>query len=332
MGVVWMEGFELCGDVAGLAAKYHQTSNVLMGGGRTGGSGLVIQDGGSFASEPLAPRKTMTLGCGVLLSGLTGTAAFLDFRRGAAAQFSVGVHSSGVLTYVSDADGTVLGAINPWAADQWNYLEVKFTLGDGDGSLAVRMNGSTVVNVTGRHLFNPAAADLTVDSVAWYCSGFTMGLDDVYLCDTLGPDNYDFMGSCQIQGLLPVGDGSEGGWATSGGGPSHYTLVNDAVPDGDSGYVSTSTTGATDTYAFPDPTPLGAGVGSVSVEYLARGDAPGASLAAVVRRSGVDHFGPAVALGASYRYDWQCFDQDPATNRLWTTAGLDSAEFGFKRV
>jgi hypothetical protein len=61
-------------------------------------------------------------------------------------------------------------------------------------------------------------------------------------------------------------------------------------------------------------------------------DAGTRTLSSVARSSAVDTIGANYNLAAAYVFYGTVFELDPATTALWTTAGLNLAEFGVKTI
>ena len=154
--------------------------------------------------------------------------------------------------------------------------------------------------------------------------------DDLYLCDGLGSVNNTFLGDIRVQALLPTSDGAATDWTPSAGS-DHYALVNEVPSDGDASYVASATPGDIDEYGV---TPIAVASGTVfGVQvglYARKDDAGSRNIAPVVRESGTDHVGSDIALGASYAYYFQVYDEDPATSAAWTIAGINGDQFGVK--
>jgi hypothetical protein len=125
-------------------------------------------------------------------------------------------------------------------------------------------------------------------------------------------------------------DGAHSQFGVSSGS-AHYSLINEATPDGDTSYVTDSTPGHYDTYVFDD-IDSGATVYGVQLNLYARKDDAGTrQIAPVIRHSGTDHDGTTVTLGTSYGFTRELHDKDP-TGTDWTPSTVNANEYGVKEV
>jgi hypothetical protein len=156
-------------------------------------------------------------------------------------------------------------------------------------------------------------------------------IDDMYICDGSGSLNNDFLGDVTVSALLPNGAGNTTGWTASAG--SNYQCVDEATPNDDTDYVSTSTLTAKDTYAFPSVV-AGAEVKAIQVFAAVRKatEGPG-KVKHVVRSNSTDYDSAEMGIGGTtYSYTRTVHETDPATGVAWTESGVNAAEFGIKKT
>ena len=145
----------------------------------------------------------------------------------------------------------------PLRLNSWYYVEMRVKIHGTSGGAEVRVDGAPVIEI-GSYADTPTALN-TMSSVNAYVNRFYIGgmsdstgygmwcaWDDVYLCDTSGSVNNDFLGEVRIDTLFPESDGAYSEWVASAA-ETHCLLVDDPTPDGRD-YVSSGTVGATDTY------------------------------------------------------------------------------------
>jgi hypothetical protein len=146
---------------------------------------------------------------------------------------------------------------HPLRPNSWYYVEMRVKIHGTSGGAEVRVDGAPVIEI-GSYADIPTSLN-TMSSVNAYANRFYIGglgdssgygmwcaWDDVYLCDTSGSVNNDFLGEVRIDTLFPESDGTYSEWVASAAG-THCLLVDDPAPDGRD-YVSSGTVGATDTY------------------------------------------------------------------------------------
>jgi hypothetical protein len=158
-------------------------------------------------------------------------------------------------------------------------------------------------------------------------AGGTFRYCDGYVSDTL-------LGPSRVADFTPISDGVLSQWTPSTG-VTHFNLVNEEPPDGDTTYVSDSNPGDIDLYGFSPLLPYNpANVWGVQVALYARkDDLPARTIAAEVRSGGGNHVGVTQpALTTSYVDYVQVFTTDPATGLAWLTAAVNSAQFGMNLI
>jgi hypothetical protein len=158
-------------------------------------------------------------------------------------------------------------------------------------------------------------------------------LDDVYLCDTSGSRNNDFLGDVRVVTFRPDADTAQGDFTPSSGSV-HYALVAEAPDDdGDASYVESGTVGHKDLYGYQDLTGTPAAILALQLATVARqDDARSRRLRAVLKSGATTANGVTRGLGTSYALYDDRFEVDPATGTAWTKAGVDALEAGLQVV
>jgi hypothetical protein len=233
--------------------------------------------------------------------------------------------------------GTLLATSSqPLGAALWTFLEVKATIADSGGLVQVRLDGTQVLSFTGDTRNAGTAEIATVRFSNHHISSgnrHTLRLDDVYVCDTSGGRNDDFLGDVKVVTLRPNADTAQVDFTPSTGSV-HYALVAEAPDDdGDASYVESGTVGHKDLYGYQDLTGSPAAIMAVQVATVARKDDAGSrSLRAVLKSGATTANGTTRVLGTSYAlYDGR-FEVDPATGAAWTKAGVDALQAGVEVV
>jgi len=105
-------------------------------------------------------------------------------------------------------------------------------------------NGSTVLTLSGQN--TKAGADNYHNNVGLsIAAGFTPLFDDLYVCDSTGSLNHDFLGNVKVVAIFPDANGDVNAW-TGSGGSAHYTYVDENPVDDDTAYVESATSGQED--------------------------------------------------------------------------------------
>jgi hypothetical protein len=242
-------------------------------------------------------------------------------------------NADGTLTArVGGVGGTVLGTTS-WVAivNTWYYLEIKVVINATTGSVQVRINGTSVLNVVNAN--TKFTANLTWNGI--YLSVTGADYDDIYVCDGTGTVNNDFLGDTRVETILPQADSVAPGTnhgLTCSTGSDHGALVNEATPNDDTDYNSSATVGVKDTYRFAAMVNTG-GIQGIQVLLDARkSDHALKQLAPVLRTNGIDYAGSTVDAPPSYVYATQLYQTNPNTNVPWTSLDVNKVETGLQVI
>lgn len=228
--------------------------------------------------------------------------------------------------------------------DTWHYVECKWKIHATTGYITVHVDNMEIFSVTGIDTCgeSPTNAWTTLHLSAPSCDhvltdGFVQDIDDLYLLDTTGGVNDDFLGDITVKTVFVDGDGNYGDWTPSTPG-DHYVLVDEADPDDETTYVETDTVNNSDTYTFAD-IPVTDTVLAVMLAVNARKTDEGtAGLTSRIRYSSTDYdaasnaFQEPFGLGgvSEYYYIHFPWDEHPlAGGTTWSPTLVNDSEFGF---
>jgi hypothetical protein len=325
--LLFMDGFDHY-VTANILSKWTSGGGNIINPGRTGIGCLQVPI--TLTKTLPSSYSTIITGFALYVAGFTNDAYVVKFNDGATTHLGIITTTDGRFA-VRRGDGTWLGvtATSPVTLFTWNYVEFKATIDDSVGSYEIRVNGVTILSATGIDTRNGGAStantySLDADSNYYY--------DDLYVCDDSGSINNTFRGDVKIECLFPTSDGYLTQFTPSTPG-DHYTLVDEAAPDGDTTYVYTSGIGNIDSYGFSNLTVISGSVLGVQVlPYARKDDAGSRSFAPMIYISGVAYSGEAISIGNTYVYYPEIFDLSPATSSAWTIAEVNASEFGTKLV
>lgn len=252
------------------------------------------------------------------------------FFEGATEHLRLALNADGSVTISRAGTALVSSAAGVFAATgSWYELEWSGLISDTVGTSELRVGGVSVASVSGADTRNGGAVG-TINLFRFTTSGATDDLDDWYG----SPASADWKNNPRAIGQLPTSDGGVLQWTCSTG-TTHYQMVDDPTPGGDTDYVTDSTAGHRDTYGYPA---LSVGSGStvygVMLRLWARKDDAGArTLDGVARIGGVNYDnGSAFAVTSSYVPYEPKWTTDPSTAAAWSVAGVNGAELGPKEV
>jgi hypothetical protein len=291
--------------------------------------------GGLNVSKSLPSASTLIAGFAFRAASWTNR-EIIGFKDSTALQCALSLNSAGQFVLNSTGNNsTALGSPSVYVLPvaQWHYVECKVTFHNTTGSCIVRVDGTVVLNLTNINTRNGS----TNASANTFCWGGFQGsgqggdwwMDDLYVCDTTGSENNDFLGDCRVDTVRPAADGDYTQFTPSTG-TTHFNLVNGANPNAGT-YVSDANVGERDCYHFGAlPTLVGtpAVYGVQALAAANTSDAGSRSAATFVRLASADHDGAGIGLSTGQFYLRKIWDKNPATNLAWQTSEVDAAQFG----
>lgn len=235
---------------------------------------------------------------------------------------------------IQRGDTTTLGTGSySYVAGSWVYLELKTTIHDSTGVAVLKINGSTTdINLSGvdtRNGANSTANRLRVMGNAnvnnqWY-------INDLYMCDTQGSTNNDFLGDVRVEGIFANGNGTTSQLVgQDANSTDNYLNIDESAPDDDTTYNESGTVGQKDTYNYASlVTTSGTVYGVQVLPYARKTDAGARSICSVARLSGNESDSANSALGSSYVYLPDIRETKPGGGS-WSISDINNAEFGVK--
>lgn len=351
MSLIFCDGFD--DGLQGLG-KYQTWGGLLTTPGRHGGNCLRMS-----GFNPLIARRQVdaadehaTMTVGFAFQGNNGLSfehdggsgnntGHFSFMSDAGTTVHLTLTLTGGITptikvYRGTVGGTLLatGTVPTWITGQWYYCEFQATLSDTVGVITVKLNGATVINLTGQDTKN-GGTKTVFDSFQfnhnWTVnSGVDMYYDDVYVTNGAGSANNGFLGDITVETLLPNGDGATNQFLGSDGNSvSNYALVNEAGAPVTTSYVEDGTTTERDLYAYGDLATASGPVYGVQVASYAQASASGArNLKNAVRSGTTVATSTTKPLVTTYLPALSIQEVDPSTSAAWDIAGINAAQFG----
>jgi len=314
MALILMEGFD---DSLTTAKGW-----VNFGGnwvtGRFGGKAALNQWGALSRAYPSALTNTVVVGTALMTSQITGNLSLMTHGMARVSLVAGGY----VALYRSDNNTQIAISTGPaWsAANVWRYIELKHT--PSTGVCEIRVDGTLRVSGT-----VPTAASVA-SLIFEYNGGVQYWIDDLYVLDSTGTTNNNYLGDVRVQTILPSAEGANLA-LTPDSGTTHYSRVNEATPDTTS-YVSSASVGVKDSYKYQQLTANTSSVYGVAVTSYTSKDAPVvAGLATLVRMGSTDYVNAQPqALSASWAVGTDLYPARPSDSAPWTPTDVNTAEFG----
>lgn len=243
--------------------------------------------------------------------------------------------------------GTTSEALQP---NIWYYLEFKVLVHNSAGTVEVKINGVTRMNLTSQDTYiDPGTTSpYPAPFVGWdevvighltasivNAGEHIWDFDDLYVADgsagTATNDVSDFWGDHRIDARRVTADGAMT-QMTPLSGSDHFAMVDDPVPDDDATYNSEGTAGQIDTFVVENAPVSGADVDAVQVVYLSRRSQEGNSISKPVLRSGgVNYSGDGFGDTQSYDYRWGIWTKDPSDNGVISDTDWNAMEVGVEK-
>lgn len=362
MAVRWLEGFDHYGTtpnggrdamLAGVWSEFNLKStfpSVSSAQSRTSGFSLAFgQNNLNNSSEYFARRALgaaltqFGFGAGIYMTNLPTVSDALGVRFSDAANVATitmsyqsdgsiqiyrGVPVSGVLLATS---GQVL------TAQAWNHVEIFVSHSATVGAVEVRVNGVTVINVTGANTGATTSAQFRIGNIHGVSDPVYKAIpqhywDDLFCWDTTGPRNNTFLGPQKVVLNKISADTEVADWAVTGAA-SGAAAISEIPPDGDTSYISAMTPGETSEFTVE---PLDENVVSITAIYLPammRQSQPGSTWVQQSIVSGADVAdGLDRPITEAYTYWADVIETDPDTGAAWTREAYNASRRRFVKT
>jgi hypothetical protein len=342
MALLWLDGFDSYGTTdgnypTGITNRYSLSSaltgNLDVADGRVSGKAIRSVINSVTITTPslgniativvgFAFRYTQNQGAGTLtiLSLLEGANLGVNLRLRHDGDWEVYLGS----TLIGATVGKCIGA-NAWA-----FLELKVATSN-TGSVEFRINGETVINEPS--VDTQPGANSYVNTVRIHGHNVAADqhdFDDLYILDTSGSVNNNFLGSRKVETIFPTAEGSQIDW-TPLSGTDNALMVDDNPHDSATTYNTSATSGHRDLYAFADMAGTGDIDGIQVVIVSAQSDATPFSIKDVVKSGATVDVGAGQAIGGTtYVAKQRVLEENPDTTNPWTASEINSAEFGIE--
>lgn len=353
MSLLWMDSFDHYGTgstgrtnmLAGQWAEVYSGLGPSTSFFRTGTHSFYAYAGGKAVVARRvfgAPKTTAGVGYALYITSLPvgnashGLGTFCDFANSPQVLFVL--QSTGAVSAYRGTTATLLGtsADGVIVAEAWQHVEMAVTISDTVGAAEVRVNGVTVLSLSG---IDTAATSL-IETSQWRYEGLSVSynmavsyLDDMFAWDSEGSSNNTFIGDRRVRTLYPTADTATAEWTPSGAA-SGYAAIDDVTPDGDTTYVTAGVTvPTTSEYEIDD---LPASVVSINavqtVPMSKKADAGDGNLqVSLVSGASVDD-GADRPLTTAYTYWHDVSETDPATSAPWTPTAFNAAKLRIRRT
>jgi hypothetical protein len=268
---------------------------------------------------------------------IVGEGSIMVFFDNGTEQCYLGLTSTGALQFYVGNPGFGVTALGPPSAaaliapaSQPNHgIEVQITFSASSAIANCWLDGSLVISATGLNNIRTANAYANQVGIGSFGGrGYSQSGQGIY-CDyfriwdaTGTTQNAPVMYDCRKVTKLPTGPGALTGW-TANGAAANWQCVNENPPDGDTTYVSSSSTNS-DSYAMGSSGLIGIPSQVVAKSLVRKDDAATRTLQVGVRSAGVNGLAPAVTVSSTFGFIDACIAVDPATGNPPLSGAADS--------
>lgn len=356
MSIVWIDGFDHYGNqntgrdnmLAGAWTQLSGTSNPRPDSTnpRTGTYAMRFNNG---VSDQGARRN---LGAGYDVVGM-GFAIYLpnlptlndrfcvmSFSNGGNIPFvSIVVQSTGAIAAkAGEFDDSAFGTSTTLlTALAYHHLECWVRIDGSSGSVEFRLDGVTILNLTGINTGTGNVEQVSVGRGAPFDSGVTgWDVDDIFVANNSGTQNNSFLGDKRVWPIFPDADTEEADWVPNSG-TTGYTQINETSPDGDTSYVEAaapaeSSQQVSDYGVQALPAEVVAVAAIMMQGMLKKTDAGTCTVKQSVLSSGQISSGSLHPLTTAYTYYQDVFELDPNTSAPWTPTAVGNALIRYERT
>lgn len=306
------------------------TIAISAGNGRNGTAALSL-GGGAYVRKNFDAQATWIVAEGATFSAIASAdAILLAFFDSGTTQVDLRVTPTGELR-VTRA-GTSLGVTSGLGlvSGVWYHIGFKAVINNTTGSFEVWVNGVSKLSGSGLDTQNTANASANQVHIQSGLPAGTTYVDDLYVLDGQAGLN-SFQGDLKVTALFPSAAGDRTEWTPSAG--ANWQNVDEAAPDSDTTYNSSSTAAQADLYAMGDIT------GSPTIKavdvllFVRKDDAGSRTVETRIKTNTVEYGGADVSVGDTYAYVCRTlYENNPQSGVAWTVAEVNALQAGMNLI
>lgn len=261
----------------------------------------------------------------------------IQFNDGTnAQQIRIIVESTGAIAAYAGGSSTPLGTSTDLiTANGWNHLEAKIVVDDTTGAVEVRLNGVTVLNLSGINTDPTAAGEVSQYSSCNQFNRLTDGswyIEDVIAWDDSGSSNNDFIGDKKVFTDFPDADTADVDWIPLSG-PTRFAMIDEPAPDGDASYDEADDVGDVMGVTYPDVDAAVLAISAIILVHKTRKTDAGTCNVQQTCVSGVSSTdGLDRPMTTAYTLYHDVIETDPATSAPWTPTGANAMAHNLTRT
>jgi hypothetical protein len=348
--LIWAEGFDHYGTspnggrdamLAGAWAAFENggfgAPDISTAQIRSGTNSLRMQFN-VLSSDGVLGRRVLgsaelVIGCGLglyleALPSVNGNYGF-EFRNNSnqcIAFFSI--QSDGAIGVYTGSGRTLIAASDPIiTASSWQHIEAKCVIDNIVGSIEIRVNGLTVIALTGLNIGTLGATQIAFGMPNGDAGGssLTFYFDDIVTWNGNGTYNNDFLGPVRVELLMPNADTGVTDWVRNTGS-NDYDAIDNIPPDGDTTYLEAVNDTDVSEFGLSDSPVETANIKAIYIPTMGKLIAAGTGkVQTSLISNSVASDGPDQTMTTAYSYWGGVHEVDPDTALPWTKSGIDAA-------
>jgi hypothetical protein len=279
--------------------------------------------------------QVIVVGCAFKMNFSSNTPMVIQIRSGSDSVAHIAVRSDSVIGVYYQPYGTaaLLYESSAITWDTWYYLELKARKHTSEGFVQCRINEELVCDESGLDTVGYNSGGTQISGVKFEASIYTQWcLDDIYILDTTGSKNNDFLGDIRVDMINPNGAGNYTQLTPSAG--SNYQCVDETNMD-DSDYVEGANAGDKDSYTYANaPTDIDdAAIFGIQLntQVIRTAEADNIKMKGFLRTGSTDYEETtAQSLSDIVTSKKVIWEDDPSDSNIWTQAKINACEFGME--
>ncbi len=244
----------------------------------------------------------------------------------------VTVETTGALS--AYLNGVLVGTTTTPAitANAWWHIESKCVFNGASSSLEVRVEGITVLNVTGTTTA-PCAQVAMSNARGGATTGWWAYWKDYVVWDGTGSLNNNFLGSVQVKSLIPDGDVAAN-WTRSAGSTNYSLIDEDGPPNDDTDYVYAVTPAPSpDKYSLTNlPIDVTSVKGLMVVQRSRKTDGGDGNVQMGLISGASTQLLTNRPITTAYTYFKDISEVDPVTSGAWLPSAVNNAQLQLNRT
>lgn len=346
MSLLFMEGFDHYDNIAAVknSSKWASVGGSYpysVDSGRNGGRGLEASNSNGYAYALLnTTDDTLVFGAALYINSRGSTNYLTSFYytiQNSLAQnlcylAMTGTNFQADMFALKNGAETILATFDVPVAT-WLYIETKIYFHASAGTAIIKVNGVEVVNETGLDTLGGETDAIPYRFALLNSSNSNANTisDDIYVCDTLGSSNNDFLGDVVIKTLVPEADSAVA--FTRSAGANNYENIDDTPYADGTTYNYSSTPTDKDLFTFSDLAISPSAIHGVSVEAKARKVTPGLVSVGLHLNTGanLNDLGAYAYIDETFRYVSKLSEYQTGTTP-WDASAVNALIAGYEVV